>query len=196
MKHARTGLFSALLTIYGVVGATSFAQAQAACTQTTIDSGQNDLRINAGENICATNSGSIQVTDPYPAFGVEILGPNVGAATLLLTNTSVGEIVVNNDTPQGVSIDTGRGLDATIVNQGFVQAVGSDASGESFGIYATDGFMNGDSLVLQNQGTIEVTAAGSGTGVYFNHTVVSIDNDGDIRVTGNPTTSNYSLYGI
>jgi hypothetical protein len=197
MKHARTRLFSALLTVYGVVGATSFAQAQAACTQTTIDSGQNDLRINAGQNICATNSGSVTAVSGLPTIGVEIIGPGDGSAMLSLTNTSSGNIVAEGGSAQGISVDSGKGLTATIVNEGTVLVVGTDSFGTSRGIQASDGFATENLLTIQNRNSIDVRTAGSGSGIYFNQRVVDIQNTGIIEVTvGINATALHEVHGI
>ena len=126
MQPTRAHLLSALLVVCGVFGAADAAQAQSSCTQTTINGSQNSLRVNAGENICATNAGSVTAVSGFPSIGIEVDGPASGSATLLLTNTSSGSIVADVGSVVGISLNSGAGLVATFVDDGTVLPVGTD----------------------------------------------------------------------
>jgi hypothetical protein len=193
MKLTRTRLLSKILVAASALGVAQAANA--ACTQQAITERQSFLRLNPGDDICATNAGSIQASGGQSA-GVQILGPGQGSATLVLTNTSSVEVLVGSGTDVGISVDLNRGLIATIVNRGDIGVNSSNPSTEPIGIQVTDGYMNGNPLVLQNQGAIGVDVAGSGTGIFLNNTVATVTNDGDIFVDGAINASNYNLYGI
>ncbi|HEY7804790.1 MAG TPA: hypothetical protein VIC30_10215, partial [Orrella sp.] len=83
MKPTRTRLLSKILLAASALGVAQVANA--ACMQQAITERQSFLRLNPGDDICATNSGSIQASDSGQSAGVQILGPGQGSATLVLT---------------------------------------------------------------------------------------------------------------
>lgn len=185
------------LSLVSFLSAGLIGTVDAACTEQTVATERDSIRISSGGNVCVTNSGEISSLGKSPAVGVSISGPSIGEpATVLFTNASGGQIGAVGGAAQGVSVQSGMGLDATIINRGFINVESLDTIGEPAGIIAIDGFVNGDPLFIQNEGTIEVTVAGSGSGISFNNTVARVINDGLIVVTAGQYNLNNELYGI